>query len=448
MRLSYLLPRTAFLRIALIMMLIIGFSQALALWFFARNAYAPGIEEYARLTVLQAHTAQRYHWQPNEASKRITRATDITLHDAPPALPSELTLLSQQLVERYRTAVTGKLQEPVTVKLQESKPIALWVTAPSFEGHWLRVSMGFFRYYDSFLLLAWGVMAPLLAIIGGFLIAGGLTRSLRRLRREASRFTKGGKVEPVRGSSIAEVDAVIQAFNHMVATLAAAEEDRALLLAGVSHDLRTPLTRLRLSVEMMQEEDMRDGMIGDIEDMDAILSQFIDFIRDGADEALQWVSLNDLVREVAQRFDLDIRLDLTPLPELYLKAVMCRRLLLNILSNVRKYGEPPVEIKTYAENNFVVLYLRDHGKGIAAADRDRLMQPFVRGEAARTKTGAGLGLAIVQRIIELHQGELSLSNHPQGGLQTEIRLPVITRPSQENDAAQSASPETSPPQKP
>src|SRR5690606_16699472 len=177
------------------------------------------------------------------------------------------------------------------------------------------------------------------------------------------------------------------AFNHMTDSLEQAQKDRALLLAGVSHDLRTPLTRLRLAVELMHDDVLRDGMVGDIGDMDAILSQFIAFVRDGAEEAPVATDLNAAIEEMAQKYGDKVRLTLAPLPLLLLKPVTLRRLLINLFSNGMKYGRPPIDISTRLLDDQVELRLRDHGPGVAEADLERLLRPFERGEAARTSSG-------------------------------------------------------------
>lgn len=417
-----LLPRSAFLRVALIIGLVIGCSLSLALWFFARNAYSPGIQQYARLTVLQAETASRYHWHQDELVERIGSATGITLEKQVPVDKRSLPFLSQQVVSRFHESLQQLLKEPVDVRLEDSRPPALWVSAPSFQGHWLRVPMNFFRDYDRYLLLAWGVTTPLFALIGGLLIASGLTRSLRRLKRMATRVAAGRTAPAIKGSGIAEIDAVIRAFNHMTSVLEQAKKDRVLLLSGVSHDLRTPLTRLRLAIEMLDEDAPKEGMIADIGDMDAILGQFIAFVRDGTDELPQPCDLNQLIADATRKYA-GVRLSLAKLPQLQLKPVTFRRLLLNLLANSSKYGRSPIEISTLAGHNCIELHFRDHGPGIAPEDRERLLQPFERGESARTDSGSGLGLAIVKRIVDMHHGSMRLDNHPDGGLVVRLRLP-------------------------
>jgi two-component system osmolarity sensor histidine kinase EnvZ len=214
----------------------------------------------------------------------------------------------------------------------------------------------------------------------------------------------------------------------MASEMLQAQRDRALLLAGVSHDLRTPLTRMRLTAEFLDDADLSRGIIQDIEDMDAILDQFIGFIRDGADEEPGYAQLNDLIEEVRGKLD-GGRIEFTPgeIPRLMVKRLTMKRLLSNLLTNGLKYGQPPVEVETALEENEVVLRVRDHGPGVRAEDIPVLLEPFSRGDAARTLSGSGLGLAIVSRIVDMHHGHMSLDNDPEGGLRVEIRLPVTGR---------------------
>jgi two-component system osmolarity sensor histidine kinase EnvZ len=422
-----LFPSTAFGRSALLVALVIGLSQVLTLWFFARNAYLPGIKEYARLTALQADLAIHNQYDSDVAS-RVAAATDI----GPGRLPEgvdQAPPLSRPVVHRFREELEALLDEPVTVRLEEDRKPVLWVTAASFNGRWLRVPMNFFRDYDRYLLIGWGVTVPLLAILAGLVLARGLNRPLKRLEKVAAIVGRGEPIAELDDKSgPAEINAVNRAFNRMASEMLQAQRDRALLLAGVSHDLRTPLTRMRLSAEFLADPELSRGIIQDIEDMDAILDQFIGFIRDGADEEPDYAQLNELIREVCGKLDgLDIRLSLDELPRLMLKPLTFKRLISNLVTNALKYGRQPVEMSTRLEENEVVLRVRDHGKGVREEDIPQLLQPFSRGDKARTLSGSGLGLAIVNRIVDMHHGRMRLSNHPQGGLAVEIRLPVTGR---------------------
>ena len=420
-----LFPRSAMGRSAVVAGLVIFVSQALSLWFFARNAYLPGIREYAELTALQVDLHQSGQ-QRDEVATRVTQTTGIKVTGVRPALDQAPSFLSRRVAERFREELEDVLGEPVTVGLREERSPVLWVTSNAFEGVWVRVPMTFFRNYDRYLLVGWGVTVPLLAILAGVLIARGLHRPLKKLERVAAIVGRGEPVPPLDDQSgPAEINAVNRAFNRMAREMLQAQQDRALLLAGVSHDLRTPLTRIRLAAEFLDDVDTRDGIVGDIEDMDAILDQFIAFIRDGADEPPSYESLNVLIEEVVARQEkLDLRLELMDVPRLMVKRLTMKRLIANLITNAIKYGREPVIIRTSVEKGEVVLVVRDHGNGVREADIPVLLQPFSRGEVARTMTGSGLGLAIVKRIVDMHHGRMDLANHPQGGLVVEIRLPV------------------------
>ena len=419
------LPKSSFARSALIIGLVIGLSQGITLWFFARNAYLPGIREYARLTALQAELVFQSEGDAS-LSRRLGETTGINAGTPPELRRPESLILSRPVVERFRDEVSELLGEAATVRLEDERQPVLWVTAPSFGDRWLRVPMAFFRDYDRYLLLGWGVTVPLLAVIGGLLIARSLNRPLRRLARVALKVGRGEAV-PVLDDSLGptEIQAVNRAFNRMTSQLQQSQRDRALLLAGVSHDLRTPLTRLRLSAEFLNDEEMSQGIIADIEDMDAILDQFISFIRDGADEQPDYENLNDLIDEVAAKYPGEqLRIRQKDLPRLMLKRLTVKRMLSNLITNALKYGAAPVEIDTALDDNALVLVVRDHGKGVREEDIPLLLQPFSRGEKARTLSGSGLGLAIVKRIVDMHHGEMALDTHPHGGLRVTIRFPL------------------------
>lgn len=420
-----LLPKSAFVRAALIVGLVIGLSQGITLWFFARNAYLPGIREYARLTALQAELVFQSEGDAS-LGLRLGETTGILAGQPGDLREPDSVILSRPVVEQFRDEVSRLLGEPAEVRLEAARQPVLWVTAPSFQGRWLRVPMAFFRDYDRYLLLGWGVTVPLLAVIGGLLIARSLNRPLRRLARVALKVGRGDAV-PVLDDTIGpiEIQAVNRAFNRMTRDLQQAQRDRALLLAGVSHDLRTPLTRLRLSAEFINDEELSQGIIEDIEDMDAILEQFIAFIRDGADEQPGYESLNALIEEVAAKYPPQ-QLLIRPgqVPRLMLKRLTVKRMLSNLITNALKYGAAPVEIETEVADNALLLTVRDHGKGVREENIPLLLQPFSRGEKARTLSGSGLGLAIVKRIVDMHHGEMALGNHPDGGLRVRIRFPV------------------------
>ena len=254
-----------------------------------------------------------------------------------------------------------------------------------------------------------------------------LNRPLRRLQNAANSYSKTGTapyLETNHGPQ--EIREVNQAFNHMIYTLDLTERDRRIMLAGISHDLRTPLTRIRLSAEMMPDDDfLKEGLIYDVEDMDAILNQFISYMRDGSDEEIQDTDLNMLLQELVVQFKpLDIRFEPAELPIIQARSLSLKRLIGNLINNSKRYGAEPIELSATVENEHILISVADHGEGIPDDQIEELMQPFVRGNEARTVQGSGLGLAIVKRIVDIHQGQLSIHNREQGGLEAIISLPL------------------------
>lgn len=423
---SFLIPKTSFTRSAVLVGLVVFITQILAVWFFARNAYLPGIREYSRLTLLQAEMTFYEETQDLEAAKRFGDLSGIRVESNPEGEASTIPWYVKPVVRSFSKEVEEIFDEPVTVHYEEARRPVLWMKAPSFEGQWMSVPLTFFRDYDRYLMVGWGVAVPLFAIFVGLLIARGLNRPLKRLEQLAMVVARGDSVPRLNETrNSAEINAVNYAFNRMTSELAQAQRDRTLLLAGVSHDLRTPLTRMRLTAEFIGDEELSVGIINDIEDMDAILEQFIGFIRDGTDEKAVYEDINRLILEACERFaDEGVELNLNEVSRLMLKPLTIKRLITNLVTNALKYGAPPVLVETKMQRQDLILQVKDHGKGIPQEEVEDLLQPFLRGEKARTESGSGLGLAIVKRIVDMHHGNLSLANLEEGGFLVEIRLPV------------------------
>lgn len=219
----------------------------------------------------------------------------------------------------------------------------------------------------------------------------------------------------------------------MVYTLEQTERERRIMLAGISHDLRTPLTRIRLTAEMLPDEFLREGLVYDVDDMDAILNQFISYMRDGSDEELKDTNINILLQELVVQFKpLDIRFNMQDVPIIPARSLSLKRLIANLINNAKRYGAEPIELSAKVENEHILITVADHGEGIPEDQIEELMQPFVRGNSARTIQGSGLGLAIVKRIVDIHQGEIQIHNREQGGLEVIISLPIPKPAPEEN----------------
>jgi two-component system osmolarity sensor histidine kinase EnvZ len=273
----------------------------------------------------------------------------------------------------------------------------------------------------------------LLTLATSAVIAGLINRPLRQLSFAASRIREGeygsrlDEETPTR-----EIREVNRGFNRMARELAKIEEDRAVMLAGISHDLRTPLARMRLETEIsVADEEARRNMAADIDQLDAIIDKFMDYARPG-DVRLVPVLLSLLIDRVIasvrdaehirilSRVAIDVRV--------YADETELSRVFANLFENARRYGRSEDGVAhvqvTYARSGqWVVVSVRDEGPGVPQDMLTQLTTPFYRGNAARTHaTGAGLGLAIVDKAISRMGGQFELANAPDGGFVAHIRL--------------------------
>lgn len=283
--------------------------------------------------------------------------------------------------------------------------------------------------------LGWGSAALLLALSGAYLIMFRVTRPLQKLAGAATEIGRGRTPPPLEEGGANEISTVAHAFNQMSRDLARLDSDRALILAGISHDLRTPLARLRLSAEMSGADDTaRESMVSDIEEMDKIIGQFLDFARDPAGEPTEPTDLNALVADVVEQFRkhrANLETDLAELPRLLLRPLAMRRLVSNLINNALRHGggDGTVEVRTRREEGRALLEVLDRGPGISVGESERLKQPFTRLEEARTGAGgAGLGLSIVDRVARGHGGSFDLLPRDGGGLIARASIPIRANP--------------------
>src|SRR5256885_2329966 len=334
-----------------------------------------------------------------------------------PVLNLALELARQQLGQGTRFA--GE---------RDGKP-GLWLSFHiDDDEYWLRIPRERIERQIALRWLGWGALALVLSLLAAYLLVSRLNLPLRALAEGAGAIGKGKIPDPVPESGPEEIRTLSHAFNQMSRDLARLDADRALILAGVSHDLRTPLSRLRLGLEMSgAEAQLREGMTADIEEMDRTVNQFLDFARTDGGEPVQSADLAAIAAEVAEHYrrrGKSIATDFSHVPELPLQLMSMPRVVLNLIDNALRYGEKEVSVAVRAEDGAVVLQVADRGPGIPESEAERLKQPFTRLEVARSdKGGAGLGLAIVERVVRAHRGRFELLAREGGGLVARIRLP-------------------------
>jgi len=272
----------------------------------------------------------------------------------------------------------------------------------------------------------WGAALLALALVGAGLIASNIARPLAALTRAAARIGRGEAHQPVAEEGPLELRSLGAAFNRMARDLESMERERAMVLAGISHDLRTPLSRMRLALEMSGAESGAAGaMVADIDEIDAIIGQFLDFAR-GVTEQKAAQDLAHLLDEVAThyiRVGKKVELAFDDVPPFPFARMAVRRAISNLVDNALRYAGEPVEIELKRAPGAAVIEVSDRGPGIPLEEAERLKRPFTRLEAARSgPAGAGLGLAIVERIARAHAGSLELLPRPGGGLVARLIL--------------------------
>lgn len=427
---QWLKPRSSAMRTTLVIGIVVLMSQALSIAFFWQNLYLPEIRQHAHssaIKMLKLRDAEREGVAPEIIDRALRDYGNVEIVRDVERFPSPRDKWFAELfTDRFQKQLRREIGFPSLVYF-EFKPVpTLWISADTEQPMWVREELLFMQQYSPGIILGWVLGVPLLSIIAIIILARQLNRPLKRLQLAAIRVGRGQHSTQLDvQSGPTEIRAVNRAFNQMTRQIHLAEQERTVMLAGISHDLRTPLTRMRLTAEVMRDRDLAEGLVTDIEDMDAILDQFIAFMRDGSEEQAEQIDLNALVSEVTQQFSHLIRIEtvLGEIPPLRLRKLSFKRLIGNLIQNAMRYGQAPVVFSTEEVGPNILLRCRDHGQGIDETRMQELQEPFRRGDSARGSQGSGLGLAIVARIVLQHRGQLYLSNHPDGGLDVSITLP-------------------------
>lgn len=263
-----------------------------------------------------------------------------------------------------------------------------------------------------------------------FWVTFTLARPLSRLSKAASSFgLTSMEPVPLAETGPSEVSSAARAFNRMQARLNEMVERRTRMLAAISHDLRTPLTRLRLRIDLMNDEDMKKRNLADLDAMEAQLNGALSFLREGrSDEASRKIDVPSLLQGLADQYEdtkIEVALDVEPGLAVKGRSGDLNRALSNLIDNAWRYAGS-VRLEARAHGNWVRADVVDTGPGIAREDRERLLQPFERGDAARLLDqgiGFGLGLATSKAIVEAHDGRFALADTAGGGLTVRISLP-------------------------
>ncbi|NEX59796.1 sensor histidine kinase [Noviherbaspirillum galbum] len=342
---------------------------------------------------------------------------------------SLLTIMEEDVKARFGgdTKFAGKVNDVA----------GFWVSFKIDEDqYWLRLDRERIEHVPTIQWLGWGTMTLLLSLLGAVFISRLINQPLSRLTSATRAIAKGQKPAPLPERGPTEIREANRSFNQMVADLSRVESDRAVILAGISHDLRTPLARMQLELELAQlSDDARSGMQSDLAQMDAIIGQFLEYAKPTDKSNFVAVDLTGLLddcRHEAERLP-DVKMDGEVARGISVpgNATDLKRVINNLIENARRYAKTPgeditqVTLEGRIDQGKAVIDVADRGPGVPEQEMERLLRPFTRMDIARGQAnGSGLGLAIVDRIVKRHHGQLKLSNRDGGGLRIRIILPL------------------------
>jgi two-component system osmolarity sensor histidine kinase EnvZ len=338
------------------------------------------------------------------------------------------------------TPLLKELQKEIQEKLGKNTRFAktmngvsgFWVSfSIEDDQYWLRLDQERIDPANGLQFLGWAAITLILTLIGAVFISRLINDPLSRLSTAARMVAKGKRPDPLPEKGPSEIRETNESFNQMVEDLIRIESDRAVILAGISHDLRTPLARMQLEVEMANLSlDARLGMQSDLAQMDGIIGQFLDYAKPLESVVFDIVNISELLEKIIDESsrlpDVIIRSAISPNIKMPGNKIELYRVFNNLIQNARRYGRSPgtqqvkidiqCHVKSKGNRPGILISVRDYGTGVPDSDLTRLLKPFTRVDVSRSQAnGSGLGLAIVDKIIKRHSGRIRISNHTNGG---------------------------------
>ncbi|AEA79590.1 two-component system sensor histidine kinase EnvZ [Vibrio cholerae] len=430
--------RSSFTQSILLFFSLLIASQIYSYYAVFNYALLPSLQQFNKILAHEISLMLDDTSNPNVSSemdallkRRVLEQLGVTIHsnDSPEAVEYQhaisLDLMSEEM--------SGELGSPTEVRMAlGEESYILWMKIDSLPGQLLRIPLSELQEEDFAPLFRNSIIMALLIVIGGWLFIRLQNRPLIALEKAAKMVGRGETPPHLPEQGTLEIRSVTRAFNRMSKGIQALEEDRALLMAGISHDIRTPLTRIRLATEMMSPEDsyLAESIISDTEECNQIISQFMDYLKPVNREAFEAVDLNDIASDVASSeggYEVQIETELQAgLAPAFGNPIAIKRSLSNLVVNALRYGNGWVKVSSgmTADKKLVWLSVEDNGPGIDPSQVNKVFEPFTRGDTARGSEGTGLGLAIVKRIVSQHHGAVSVSNRSQGGLRAQISFPT------------------------
>ncbi len=390
-------------------------------------------DDLAALLVLSARTWVEL---PPETRKdfelELIRQHQFMLFEDAAPLPERTVPLPY--LELLDEALSARLGEPVTVKVTDLDTTWFWAEMHA-GGKLMRIGFPKSRLHTDppMMLLLALIATVLLSLLTALILARRITRPLARLSQAAQRIGTGGIPEALPDSHIRELSDLSAAFNQMALQVRELLANRTTLLAGISHDLRTPLARMRLAVEMLPDSSDQktvERLRRDIEDMNTLIGEFLTLSRDLQQEAQDEIVLETMLTEMAEEQNAQgAQVACHAQPGLTVRAgpLALHRVLQNLLGNALRYSEgKPVEIESEHKGQQVLISILDRGPGIPPQELEKVFRPFYRVESSRNANtgGSGLGLAIVQQLCTANGWQVALRAREGGGTVAELSLPL------------------------
>ena len=341
--------------------------------------------------------------------------------------------LGRAVSERLRDSSWEEVRVARSTPTPEQKQTGLLPVRVSIalrDGSWVNIE---FTAIDSlplnYPLISLLVVSVLLVLVLSYYALRRVTKPLDSLTRAAEALGRSGRTEILKETGASEVRRAARAFNEMQHRIRRLIEDRATMVAAISHDLRTPITRLKLRAEFIEDQEQRDKMLRDLDEMETMIKSTLALSREDANpEPRAHFDLGDLLMDCVEGLD-GVTLDIDPTlsggqAPIEAQPIALKRAVANLIENAIVYGKAAAVLLRHEGTEYRIT-IEDHGPGIPEAELDRVFRPFFRLEASRNREsgGAGLGLAIARSVVRAHGGDIVLKNRPEGGLQAIVSLP-------------------------
>lgn len=336
--------------------------------------------------------------------------------------PSGKSLPSLQFYQELEKNIDGSRIEEILLQTS-AQPSRIWLRPAWSHDYWLGFSFHSYIGNLSYLFAGMVLVLLIMTVPTVYFFSRYMLKPLRQVASLAASIVKGENItESFRIEGTTEVQNISNMVKNSALQVQKFNKEKEILLAGVSHDLRTPLARMRLQLEFLSDEEARDNMIQEIDEMNQIIESFIEYVKLGSEEKFQLIDLPELIVNSIESYPYKgIYFNFSGLPvEIDAKPVSIKRMLTNIYDNAFKYGKPPVQINLESNEKETRIIIYDHGSGINEMDLEKIFEPFFMSGSKENKQGTGLGLSIVKKLAEQNNAVVRVSHHEKGGLQIEI----------------------------